>query len=277
MATLHTKILSIPDEGMATISSIILRDTNFEITAHAYKGGKTTSVSYVDVKQVHRSPGNTLIVKIKRTEVVLGKFDDDSLNAIIVAISVGQTGEQVSHSKAWKKYISDSEKEQRRAERRRKIADTISGMKDGISEALRNSPEEMAEAKREEEKELQEEKAKKERIDKIRGVIESLRISLSDPEEDANHKLNELGKLCHSIIYSEDKYDDVSSEALAVFQKGIEIVNSKFPNSPVLKLSESRIQKLKVQEKKNKSDTGCYIAIGIFMLVLLAWWWLENN
>lgn len=276
MINLYTKIFTKDDSEMG-LSSILLRDNVLEITCPNYKGGSPTTVAYTDIKDVSVSNDNLLTLKIKRTVVSVGKFSTEEIRAISVAIQIGKT-EPVGKSKEWADYKEKAVKIERRIERRNKIADSISGLKDGISEALKDSPEEIAKSKWEEEIELQEEKAKKQRINKIRGTLESLRISLSDSEEEANRKLDELGKLCHSIIYGEDKYDNVSSEALSVYQEGIEIVRAKFPNSDALTLSESRIQKLNEQDKKNNSNVGCIIAaIAILVIVPLVWWWLENH
>lgn len=276
MINLYTKIFTKGDSEKG-LSSILLRDNVLEIKCPNYKGGSPTTVAYTDIKDVSVSIDDVLTLKIKRTVVSVGKFSTEEIRAISIAIQIGKTM-PVGESKEWANYEKKAEKRERRIERRNKIADSISGLKDGISEALKDSPEEIAEAKREKEIELQEEKAKKQRINKIRGTLESLRISLSDSEEEANRKLDELGKLCHSIIYGEDKYDDVSSEALSVYQEGIEIVRAQFPNSDELTLSESRIQELKEQDKKNNSNVGCIIAaIAIMVIVPLVWWWLENH
>lgn len=276
MINLYTKIFTKGDSEKG-LSSILLRDNVLEITCPNYKGGSPTTVAYTDIKDVSVSIDDVLTLKIKRTVVLVGKFSTEEIRAISIAIQIGKT-KPVGKSKEWANYEKKAEKREHRIERRNIIADSISGLKDGILETLKDSPEEIAKAKREEEIELQEEKAKKQRINKIRGTLESLRISLSDSEEEANRKLDELGKLCHSIIYGEDKYDDVSSEALSVYKEGIEIVRAQFPNSDELTLSESRIQKLKEQDKKNNSNVGCIIAaIAIMVIVPLVWWWLENH
>lgn len=276
MINLYTKIFTKGDCEKG-LSSILLRDNVLEITCPNYKGGSLTTVAYTDIKDVSVRNEDVLTLKIKRTVVLVGKFSTEEIRAISVAIQIGKT-EPVGKSKEWANLRKNTEKRERRIERRNKIADSIFGLKVGISEALKDSPEEIAKAKRDEEIELQEEQAKKQRINKIRGTLESLRISLSDSEEEADHKLDELGKLCHSIIYGEDKYDDVSSDALSVYQEGIEIVRSHFPNSEELMFSESRIQKLKEQDKKNNSNVGCTIAaIAILVIVPLVWWWLENH
>lgn len=276
MINLYTKIFTEGDSEKG-LSSILLRDNVLEISCPNYKGGSPTTVAYTDIKDVSVRIDDVLTLKIKRTVVLVGKFSTEEIRAISIAIQIGKT-KPVGKSKEWANYEKKAKKRERRIERRNIIADSISGLMDGISETLKDSPEEIAKAKREEEIELKEEKAKKQRINKIRGTLESLRISLSDSEEEANRKLDELGKLCHSIIYGEDKYDDVSSEALSVYQEGIVIVRAQFPNSYELTLSESRIQKLKEQDKKNNSNVGCIIAaIAIMVIVPLVLWWLENH
>lgn len=281
MAKLYTKIISKPTDEHSSVSSISLKEEDFEISCPEYKGGKATTVPYTDVKGVWRGPNGTLTLKIKRTEFAVGQFDSESLLGITTAITVGQSGERVSESKAWHKYLNDCAKSERRVERRQKIADTIAGVKTGITEGVSNAlsdcPEDIEEQKREQARERAEEKATQKRINEIRNELDKVRISLSDSEEEVSHKLTSLGNLCHKIVYGQDKYNEISGEAISVFEEGIEIAEVHFPNLEELNLAKSRVAKLKKQDKKNHSTTGCFIGIAIFVLILVAWWWLEKN
>ncbi len=266
-------------------SSIILHDTTIDICTPDYKRGTQTTVSYSSVKSVCAS-GNTLILNIIRTEVILSGLDSTECSDIAKIIEIGRR-EPVENSKAFRLYKKEAErreaKEEKAAERRearetkaaeRRIAREakIAAITDSI-----NRYTETRAINRETEAEIEQQEKDKLRL--AEDQISELLADFSDTEEQIALLMSKLNVLFNKYIdHSESDYQQLSGKVLEIYRENRSILEEKFPESEITIRTKSQLEKFERKKKeKEKNDTiGTILGIAFVIVFFAVYFILEK-
>ncbi|MDE6459111.1 MAG: hypothetical protein K2L31_11025 [Muribaculum sp.] len=266
-------------------SSIILHDTTIDICTPDYKRGTQTTVSYSSVKSVCAS-GNTLILNIIRTEVILSGLDSTECSDIAKIIEIGRR-EPVENSKAFRLYKKEAErreaKEEKAAERRearetkaaeRRIAREakIAAITDSI-----NRYTETRAINRETEAEIEQQEKDKLRL--AEDQISELLADFSDTEEQIALLMSKLNVLFNKYIdHSESDYQQLSGKVLEIYRENRSIIEEKFPESEITIRTKSQLEKFERKKKeKEKNDTiGTILGIAFVIVFFAVYFILEK-
>lgn len=266
-------------------SSIILHDTTIDICTPDYKRGTQTTVSYSSVKSVCAS-GNTLILNIIRTEVILSGLDSTECSDIAKIIEIGRR-EPVESSKAFRLYKKEAErreaKEEKAAERReareakaaeRRIAREakIAAITDSI-----NRYTETRAINRETEAEIEQQEKDKLRL--AEDQISELLADFSDTEEQIALLMSKLNVLFNKYIdHSESDYQQLSGKVLEIYRENMSILEEKFPESEITIRTKSQLEKFERKKKeKEKNDTiGTILGIAFVIVFIAVYFILEK-
>lgn len=266
-------------------SSIILHDTTIDICTPDYKRGTQTTVSYSSVKSVCAS-GNTLILNIIRTEVILSGLDSTECSDIAKIIEIGRR-EPVESSKAFRLYKKEAErreaKEEKAAERRearetkaaeRRIAREakIAAITDSI-----NRYTETRAINRETEAEIEQQEKDKLRL--AEDQISELLADFSDTEEQIALLMSKLNVLFNKYIdHSESDYQQLSGKVLEIYRENMSILEEKFPESEITIRTKSQLEKFERKKKeKEKNDTiGTILGIAFVIVFFAVYFILEK-
>lgn len=266
-------------------SSIILHDTTIDICTPDYKRGMQTTVSYSSVKSVCAS-GNTLILNIIRTEVILSGLDSTECSDIAKIIEIGRR-EPVESSKAFRLYKKEAErreaKEEKAAERRearetkaaeRRIAREakIAAITDSI-----NRYTETRAINRETEAEIEQQEKDKLRL--AEDQISELLADFSDTEEQIALLMSKLNVLFNKYIdHSESDYQQLSGKVLEIYRENMSILEEKFPESEITIRTKSQLEKFERKKKeKEKNDTiGTILGIAFVIVFIAVYFILEK-
>lgn len=248
----------------SSASSIVLHDEHLELSSPNYKGGKVTSVNYSDVKSTSESDQGELILKIKRTEVVLGIFDREIKEAIIRFIEVGKS-EPISKSKTWKRYQEDCRKEENRARRKEDRDASIQKIKAEAKLALANAAESIFA-----------ESSSSKATRKAREHNQALILLPSDSQEVMADKLQKQFSAYHSMSHNDNIDDELIEEALERISESVELFESKYPNSEMLGLFKKKLARITAKNEEdetseaNKTKWGC-LAFVVLMIGMIVW------
>ncbi len=266
-------------------SSIILHDTTIDICTPDYKRGTQTTVSYSSVKSVCAS-GNTLILNIIRTEVILSGLDSTECSDIAKIIEIGRR-EPVESSKAFRLYKKEAErreaKEEKATERRearetkaaeRRIAREakIAAITDSI-----NRYTETRAINRETEAEIEQQEKDKLRL--AEDQISELLADFSDTEEQIALLMSKLNVLFNKYIdHSESDYQQLSGKVLEIYRENMSILEEKFPESEITIRTKSQLEKFERKKKeKEKNDTiGTILGIAFVIVFIAVYFILEK-
>ncbi|MDE6206128.1 MAG: hypothetical protein K2F66_08420 [Duncaniella sp.] len=204
---------------------IILHDTTFDICTPDYKGGSAREVEYSSIKHVCASE-NDLIIKIRRTEVVLHGIGLEKANGLAKVIEIGRN-EPIEGSKAFREYRKAAEKEEARADR------------------------------------LQA-RVEKERDDKFQAEqeIERQMIDKSDTEDEIErkiYKLNQLFKKYHN--HSDDDYKKLRMNILNIYEENVSILEIHFSYLKITNLAITKFQELKKYIEEEKREERLHFII----------------
>lgn len=252
-------------------SSIILHDTTMDICAPDYKRGATTTVSYSNVKSVCAS-GNTLTLKIIRTEVVLSGLEPDECADIARLIEIGRR-EPVGGSKAFSLYKKEAHrreaKEAKAAERREARAAKIAAISDGINRytetrAIRQ------------EQEPEREQMGKDKLRLAEDHISELLADFNDTEEQIVPLMSELNVLFNRYIdHSDNDYQTLSGKVLEIYRENLAILEEKFPESETTIRTKAQLEKFERKKKeKDKNDRIASIIGAVFIIAFFAAYFL---
>ncbi|MDE6190597.1 MAG: hypothetical protein K2G47_03135 [Muribaculum sp.] len=266
-------------------SSIILHDTTIDICTPDYKRGTQTTVSYSSVKSVCAS-GNTLILNIIRTEVILSGLDSTECSDIAKIIEIGRR-EPVESSKAFRLYKKEAErreaKEEKAAERREareaKAAERREAREAKIA-AITDSINRYTETRainRETEAEIEQQEKDKLRL--AEDQISELLADFSDTEEQIALLMSKLNVLFNKYIdHSESDYQQLSGKVLEIYRENMSILEEKFPESEITIRTKSQLEKFERKKKeKEKNDTiGTILGIAFVIVFIAVYFILEK-
>ena len=277
-------------------SSIILHDTTIDICTPDYKRGTQTTVSYSSVKSVCAS-GNTLILNIIRTEVILSGLDSTECSDIAKIIEIGRR-EPVESSKAFRLYKKEAErreaKEEKAAERREareaKAAERREARETKAAErriareakiaAITDSINRYTETRainRETEAEIEQQEKDKLRL--AEDQISELLADFSDTEEQIALLMSKLNVLFNKYIdHSESDYQQLSGKVLEIYRENMSILEEKFPESEITIRTKSQLEKFERKKKeKEKNDTiGTILGIAFVIVFFAVYFILEK-
>lgn len=247
---------------------IILHDETFDICSPAYRGGNVETLDYSTVKHVCAS-GDALIIKIKRTEVVLPGIGSEDANGLTQVIEIGRN-KPIEGSKEFRKYQKMAEKTQARAERRQVRVERFAAVVDGINRYREQSnEEERMEREREEEKQRQEEA----RVAAQEQKIEQQVILTTDTEDEALAKILTLNKLFAKCLH-EPGYSSLVSLVMRTCEDNLTVLKMSHPSSSVTAKAEEQLQQFIKDKKKDDRDrniSGALILLGIIAFFVMVY------
>ena len=249
-------------------SFVILHNNTFDICAPGYKGGKVQTIDYSSVKYVVAS-GDTLIVKIMRTEVALSGIDSEDANGLAQLIEVGRK-EPIEGSKAFRKYKKMAERDEARADRRQVRVERFTAVVDSINRYKERSNQEEQE---EQERQEKEEQKKQQRIAYLEREIEQQVIQASDTDEDILDKILKLDRLFAKCMSSTD-YDALVKIAICTCESNISVLNITHPDTNITAKAEEQLQHFILEHKKDTRQryiTGALVLLGIIVFFVLCY------
>lgn len=245
--------------------------TTFDVSAPGYKGGGTRTLDYSSVKQVHSS-GDSLILKILRTEVTLEGIGHEDAKGLAQVIEIGRNI-PIAKSKEYRKYRETAQKEQDRADRRQARVEKVAAVMDGINRLREQSREKaLEERERQKREELAEREREEQEEQKIQANLTAFELEIeqqailpSESEDVILTKLSKLNRLFTKCL-NEPTYAELLSFVMRTSEDNLSMLERSRPGSY---LTSKAADQMKRFIKEHKKDSRNRVMTGIFVLLAI--------